>query len=112
MKSLFCGIALVGLLATLSYGQAPRPLTTGQRITAEANAKRALRTEVQAEVRRQQQHQRDLRSYGAQDFYRGPKGDVVNSRDLPANFRANGYHFTGSRDFGSRHAWSPPNRSR
>lgn len=108
------GIALAGLLgasdAMAQVAAPPRPMTRGQQITAQADAKYAQQRAVAAEVRAQRQKEASRRYWGNQDYYRGPKGNVINGRDLQPGAQQNGYRFLGSRSNGQPQAWQKPSR--
>jgi hypothetical protein len=97
---------VLGLAAVLAasdvraQGFAPRRPTTGERITAQAEMKSQMRAAARHEYQAQQQRYKAQRSYGSQDFWKGPKGDVINGRDLPPNAQQSGYRYRGSVNFG------------
>jgi hypothetical protein len=107
---------VVGLLASVvavearAQGGAPRRPTVGERITAQAEMKSAMRATARHEYQAQQQKQKALRSSGPQSFYRGPKGDVINSRDLPPGGQQAGYRYQGSVNYGQPQNWARPFR--
>jgi hypothetical protein len=109
------GALVLGLLATtIAEAQVPggrmgnfggqRPMSTGERITAEAHMKAAIRAEVRAEAARQAAHER----YQPRSYYRGPHGEIVDSHHIPPGMRSS-YRYLGGTNPIPNNPYTNPN---